>query len=69
MPLIIDSNLPSPDAFYEALIDAHRELDDTQSAELNAALILLMANHIGDMSVIHDALDRARRSVLADRAC
>ncbi|OZI17167.1 hypothetical protein CAL18_14985 [Bordetella genomosp. 7] len=68
MPLIIDPNLASPDAFYEALIDTHRDLDDTQSAELNAALILLLANHIGDMEVISEALERARRSVLTDAA-
>lgn len=68
MPLIIDPNLPAPDAFYEALIDSHRDLTDAQSAELNAALILLLANHIGDMDVIRDALARARRSVTADDA-
>ncbi|GAB1575937.1 DUF2783 domain-containing protein [Bordetella petrii] len=68
MPLNIDTNLPAPDAFYEALIDTHRDLDDVQSAELNAALILLLANHIGDMEVLRDALARARRSVLPDAA-
>ena len=67
MPLTIDPNLPAPDAFYEALIDAHRDLTDAQSAELNAALILLLANHIGDMEVLRDALARARRSVLPDQ--
>ncbi|OZI72446.1 DUF2783 domain-containing protein [Bordetella genomosp. 2] len=67
MPLNIDTNLPAPDAFYEALIDTHRDLDDAQSAELNAALILLLANHIGDMEVLRDALARARRSVLPDQ--
>ena len=66
MPLTIDPNLPAPDTFYEALIDTHRDLTDAQSAELNAALILLLANHIGDMDVIRDALARARRSVLPD---
>jgi len=64
MPLIIDANLPAPDAFYEMLIDTHRDLNDAQSAELNAALILLLANHIGDMDIINDALARARQSVL-----
>ncbi|MDQ8032499.1 hypothetical protein CEG14_22715 [Bordetella genomosp. 1] len=65
MPLITAPNLPSPDGFYEALIDTHRDLGDAQSRELNAALILLLANHIGDMAVITEALALARASVAA----
>jgi len=48
------------DDFYELLIDAHRDLDDAQSAALNARLILLLANHIGDLSVLREALAQAR---------
>lgn len=51
------------DAFYEALIDAHRDLSDDQSALLNARLILLLANHIGDVSVLREALTEARKGV------
>lgn len=51
------------DDFYEALIDAHRELSDTQSALLNARLILLLANHIGDLNVLREALSIAREDV------
>jgi len=65
MPLIIEPNLPSPDAFYQTLIETHQGLSDEQSAELNAALILLLANHVGNMEIIREALDRARRSVAA----
>lgn len=64
MPLIIEPNLPAPDAFYQTLIETHQGLTDEQSAELNAAVILLFANHVGDMDIIHDALARARHSVL-----
>ena len=64
MPLIIDPNLPAPDAFYETLIETHQGLTDEQSAELNAALILLLANHVGDMDIIREALSHARRSVM-----
>jgi len=64
MPLIIDPNLPAPDAFYETLIETHQGLTDEQSAELNAALILLLANHVGDMEIIREALSHARRSVM-----
>lgn len=48
------------DDFYEALLDAHRELSDEQSARLNARLILLLANHIGDLAVLREALRIAR---------
>lgn len=52
------------DDFYELLIDAHRDLDDAQSAMLNAQLILLLANHIGDLSVLREALARAREGAV-----
>ncbi|WP_459615695.1 DUF2783 domain-containing protein [Bordetella sp. 2513F-2] len=64
MPLNTQPNLASPDDFYECLLEAHRDLSDTQSQELNAALVLLLANHIGDMALLREALDRARESVL-----
>lgn len=61
MPVLnIEPNLALPDDFYEALIDTHRGLDAAQSAMLNARLILLLANHIGDIGVLRDALRRAR---------
>jgi Protein of unknown function (DUF2783) len=50
------------DAFYEALIEAHNGLNDAQSEALNARLILLLANHIGDLRVLREALDAARTS-------
>lgn len=63
--LITETNLISPDDFYEALIDTHRDLSNEQSQELNAALILLLANHLGDMDVLREALHQARASVAA----
>ena len=55
-------NAYSPgDDFYEALIDAHRGLSDEASRLLNARLILLLANHIGDLGVLRQALDAARQ--------
>lgn len=61
--LITETNLVSPDDFYEALIETHRDLTNEQSQELNAALILLLANHLGDMEVLREALRQARVSV------
>jgi hypothetical protein len=60
MGLCIEANLQDPDDFYEALIDAHRGLTPQQSELLNAKLILLLANHVGDLDVLREALDRAR---------
>ena len=51
------------DDFYEALIDAHRDLSDEQSEALNARLILLLANQVGDIAVLREALALARRSI------
>jgi hypothetical protein len=51
------------DDFYQALIDTHRELSDAQSALVNAKLILLLANHVGDMQVLREALALARADV------
>ena len=48
------------DDFYEALIDAHNGLTDEQSEALNARLILLLANHIGDLRVLREALQAAK---------
>jgi hypothetical protein len=58
-----EPNIPSADDFYEALIDAHRELSTEQSQMLNAKLILLLANHIGDMNVLREAMQIARNDV------
>ena len=58
--LITAPNMPNPDDFYEALIDMHRDLDEAQSQAVNARLILLLANHIGDMQVLREAMTHAR---------
>ena len=51
------------DDFYEALINTHRDLTDEQSALVNAKLILLLSNHIGDISVLREAMAIARADV------
>jgi len=62
--LITDANLEAPDDFYEALIDAHRDLTTAQSHELNAKLVLLLANHIGRLDVLKQALQAARENTV-----
>jgi hypothetical protein len=63
MKLNDESTIASPDDFYQELIDMHRDLSDDQSALVNAKLILLLANHIGDMDVLRAALAAAREAV------
>ena len=60
MQLITTPNLAAPDDFYEALIEAHHDLPAEQSHALNARLVLLLANHIGDLGVLKQALLAAR---------
>ncbi|ABX16249.1 DUF2783 domain-containing protein [Burkholderia multivorans] len=60
-PLDTRARLADPDAFYEALIDMHRDLSDADSQLVNAKLILLLANHIGDLDVLREAMALARR--------
>ena len=54
------------DAFYEQLVAAHRGLDDAGSGALNARLVLLLANHIGDLAIVTEAIAAARRGLDAD---
>ena len=51
------------DEFYELLINTHRDLTDEQSELLNARLILILANHIGDLGTLRLALTVAREGV------
>lgn len=60
--LITAPNLSDPDGFYDELLAAHAGLDDAASAALDARLVLLLANHIGNREVLRAALAAARRS-------
>ena len=51
------------DAFYEALLAAHAGLSDAESAALDARLILILANQVGDIDVLREALAAARASI------
>lgn len=52
-------NIARPDDFYAELLDAHEGLSKAESDALNARLILLLANHIGDRMVLSEALKTA----------
>ena len=53
-------NLQDADSFYEQLLDAHQGLSEADSALLNARLILLLANQVGDAGVLKDCVQAAR---------
>lgn len=58
-----EPNIADPDAFYEALIATHRGLSTEQSAMVNAKLILLLANHVGDRDILRQALAEALNGI------
>ena len=53
-------NQQDADGFYEQLLDAHAGLDDEQSALLNARLVLLLANQVGDARVLKECVEAAK---------
>ncbi|MBI1396948.1 MAG: DUF2783 domain-containing protein [Betaproteobacteria bacterium] len=64
MTLVTTPNLDDPDDFYATLLAVHRGLTAEQSQALNARLILLLANHVGDSTVLREAVEAARASVI-----
>jgi hypothetical protein len=64
MSLSTSSNFARPDDAFRAILEAHRGLNDAQSADLDAALVLILANHIGDLDVLREAIALAQRRML-----
>ncbi|MFZ5615692.1 MAG: DUF2783 domain-containing protein [Pseudomonadota bacterium] len=60
MTMKLHPNAAAPDDIYEAIIALHEGLSDDESAKANARLIIILANHIGDASVIREAASIAR---------
>src|ERR1700682_3222631 len=56
-------NIPAPDDFYQELVDMHRDLSAQQSALGNGKLILVLANHVGDLAVLREAMRAARQDI------
>lgn len=59
MPLITTPNIVDADGFYQELIDSQRDMSDEQAQLMNAKLILILVNHIGDRQIIREALAAA----------
>jgi hypothetical protein len=64
MALSISSNFAKPDDAFRMVVESHRGLSDAQSADLDAALVLVLANHIGDLEVLREAIELAKRRLL-----
>lgn len=64
MALSTSSNFARPDDAFRAIAEAHRGLTEEQSADLDAALVLILANHIGDIDVLREAIGLAKRRMI-----
>ncbi|MCP5267344.1 MAG: DUF2783 domain-containing protein [Burkholderiaceae bacterium] len=56
MTLVRTPNIADPDGFYEELIESQRDMNDEQAELMNAKLILILANHVGDRNVLTEAI-------------
>jgi hypothetical protein len=61
MPLTTIPNITDADGFYAALLAAHKGLTEAQSHAMNARLVLILANHLGDRAMLDEALALARQ--------
>ena len=66
MKLRTQPHIEQPDDFYETLINLHRGLSAEQSQLVNAKLILLLANHIGDAEVLNEAMAIASETIVSN---
>ena len=62
MTLDTSPRFPDPDAAYRAIVEAHRGLSEEESRKLDAALILILANAVGDLATLKEALALARKA-------
>jgi Protein of unknown function (DUF2783) len=60
MTLITTPNIADADGFYAAMLAAHKGLTEAESHALNARLVLVLANHVGDLGVLDQALALAK---------
>lgn len=61
MPLIVTSQFKDPDQAFVTLIEARRGLSQDDAAALDAKLVLILANHIGELDVLKEAIALAKQ--------
>ncbi|MCG7522586.1 DUF2783 domain-containing protein [Ruegeria sp. Ofav3-42] len=60
MSLNLKPNIESPDDFYQLLTDAQRDLSDEDANDMNARLVLILANQIGSLNDLQEAIEIAK---------
>lgn len=60
MSINLKPNIENPDAFYELLTDAQRDMSDEEADDMNARLVLVLANHVGDLGDLRQAIELAK---------
>jgi hypothetical protein len=65
MALMTDSRFKDPDQAFVMLIEARRGLSEREASELDAKLVLILANHIGDIEIVREAIALAKRTAAA----
>lgn len=60
MSINLKPNIENPDAFYEILTDAQRDMSDEEANDMNARLVLILANHVGDFGDLKQAIELAK---------
>ena len=64
MHLIQTPNIPDSDGFYEELVNAQRDMDNAQAQRMLAKLVLILSNHVGNRTVLSEAIALARDNTL-----
>ncbi|MBK6652175.1 MAG: DUF2783 domain-containing protein [Betaproteobacteria bacterium] len=59
-----DPHIPESDGFYEELVNAQRDMDNAQAERMMAKLVLILSNHVGDRSILSEAIALARNNTL-----
>lgn len=60
--LVTASQFENPDAAYVTLVEARRGLSEEAAAMLDLKLVLILANHVGDLGVLNEAIRLAKAS-------
>ena len=66
MTLDTKARFADPDAAYRLIVEAHRGLSDEESRKLDAALVLILANQLGDLVALQEALALARKAATGE---
>jgi len=64
--LLTGPRLDDPDLLFETLVEAHRDLDAESSRRLDARIVLLLANHIGSVAIVREAVRVARMQAVPE---